>query len=152
MYRSWLSQATADDHIVFNLQKPPELPARKCRTQHWASYQKHAWPGSSAGGRTGPYSQQQWTRLRGTPASPGSSDLILSSCPHRPLLVLLRRVCSPPSFLSYTTATAEVPTGSDCGHCLLSTHSQGKHIGWGVNSHLFYSCCCPSNRNKAREE
>lgn len=91
-------------------------------------------------------------RLSGTSASPGSSDLILSLFPHRPLLSLLSQVSSSPFFPCYTTAMVEVPTGSDCGHCLLSTHSQGKHSGWGVNSHLFYSCCCPSNRNKAREE
>lgn len=90
------------------------------------------------------------TRLSGTSASPGSSERILSLFPHRPLLSLLSQVSS--FFLVCTTAMVEVPTGSDCGHCLLSTHSQGKHTGWAVSSHLFYSCCCPSNRNKAREE
>lgn len=96
---------------------------------------------------------------RGRPAEPPYWNILFAQLVGRctPVFsfsrwrLLSRLRWSPASFLFFTPLPRRPPRGSDVATACLS-HPPADHIGRGVSSHLFYSCCCPSNWNKAQEE
>lgn len=92
----------------------------------------------------GPRSQQHSTQPTRRPSSVLEHSLRPASptaCPTS-LPATSRPPWSPASFLFHTLPPQRRPRAAAAA-CL--SHPPADHIGWGVSSHLFYSCCCPSN-------
>lgn len=92
----------------------------------------------------GPRSQQHSMQPTRRPSSVLEHSLRPASptaCPAS-LPATSRPPWSPASFLFHTLPPQRRPRAAAAA-CL--SHPPADHIGWGVSSHLFYSCCCPSN-------